>query len=73
MKISWRKLLRIHSIDWIWVACACDVSEENFHEWAQIREIREVFSLESSHYNMVQYPARYMYTVQWEIFDVFTD
>ena len=45
MKISPRKLLQIHTIDWIWVARACDVREENFHEWAQIREIRESFLL----------------------------
>ena len=44
MKISpQRKLSQIHTIDWIWVARACDVCEENFHEWAQIREIRESF------------------------------
>ena len=43
MKISRRKLLRIHTIDRIWVARACDIREENFHEWAQIREIRERF------------------------------
>ena len=33
----------LHCIDRIWVAHACDVREENFHEWAQIREIREGF------------------------------
>ena len=43
MRISRRKLSRVHTIDRIWVARACDVREENFHEWAQIREICESF------------------------------
>ena len=43
MKISRRKLSRIHTIDRIWVARAYDVREENFHEWAQIREIHKSF------------------------------
>ena len=44
-KISLRKLSRIHTLDRIWVARACDVCEENFRERAQIREIRESFPL----------------------------
>ena len=38
MTISWRKLQRIHTIDSIWVACACNVREENFHKCAQIHK-----------------------------------
>ena len=42
-KISRIKLSRIHTIDRIWVARACDVREDNFRERAQIREIRKNF------------------------------
>ena len=46
-KISWRKLSRIHTIDRIWVACTCDVREENFRERARTPKFMKVFSLES--------------------------
>ena len=48
VKISRRKLSRIHTIDWIWVAHACNVRKENFREHAQIHKIRESFPLYSS-------------------------
>ena len=43
MKISRRKLSRVHTIDRILVVRARDVHEENFRERADIREIRESF------------------------------
>ena len=43
IKISRRKLSRIHAMDWICVACACDVREENFRELAHTHEIRKSF------------------------------
>ena len=43
MKILWRNLSRIHTVDRILVVRARDVREENFRERADIREIHESF------------------------------
>ena len=43
MKILWRKLSRIHTVDRILVVRARDVREENFRERADIREIHKSF------------------------------
>ena len=56
MKISQRKLSRIHTIDRIRVARACIVREENFHEWAQICEIRKSFPPRK--FPAIRYPSR---------------
>ena len=70
MKISRRKLLRIHTTDRIWVACACDVCEENFHEWAQICEICESFLPQKfPRYTVAShYVADVTRVVYWDIF-----